>query len=142
VAGSGVSDTSFPLYDPEFVNAATGEHPFLAYKPGQVDAYAAGYPPDPELLEFSITNNTNYDITSLTMKIIGSANDLIPGVSWRVTRDPHVNAFFGDANGDGKIGVSNIFSKITVSNDGKSVTLSGGVIPVNSHFTDQLVDII
>jgi hypothetical protein len=138
VAGSGLSDTSFGLYDPDFVNPATGEHPFLALMPGQVDTYAAGFPPDAELLEFSVTNNTNYDITSLTMKIIGGANDLIPGASWTIDRGAKVNAFFGDANGDGKVGLSDIFSKIKVSDDGRSITLSGGVIPAGSRFTDQI----
>jgi hypothetical protein len=72
------------------------------------------------------------------MQIVGSATDLIPGESWIIHRDTSVKAFFGDANGDGKIGISNIFSKIAVSDDGKTLTLSGGVIPVNSHFTDQI----
>ena len=138
VPGVGPTDNSFALYDPEFINVATGEHPFQANKPGEIDTYAASYPPDAELLSFSINNNTAYDITSLTMKIIGSAIDLIPGVSWTVTRDPHVNASFGDANGDGKIGVSNIFSKITISHDGRTLVLSDGVIPSNSHFTDRI----
>ena len=52
------------------------------------------------------------------------------------TRDPTVDAFFGDANDDGKIGLSNIFSSIVVSDGGKTITLSGGVIPVDGHFTD------
>jgi hypothetical protein len=42
-------------------------------------------------------------------------------------------------NGDGKMGISNIFSKISVSDDGKTLVLSGGVIPPNSHFTDQII---
>ena len=53
-----------------------------------------------------------------------------------ITRDPNVDAFFGDANGDGKIGLSNIFSSIVVSDGGKTITLSGGMIPVGGHFTD------
>jgi hypothetical protein len=139
VPGVGATADSFPLYDPDFVNPATGEHPFLANEPGEIDTYAAGFPPDADLLEFSANNNTNFDITSLKMKIIGSANDLIPGVSWTIDRGAHVNAFFADVNGDGKIGISNIFSKISVSNDGKTLVLSGGVIPPNSHFTDQII---
>jgi len=94
--------------------------------------------PDALLDVLSINNNTHYDITSLTMQIIGTANDVIPGESWTITRDPNVNAVFGDANGDGRIGVSDIFKKITVSDDGKTITLSDGVIPVNSLFTDRI----
>jgi len=139
VPGSGPSDTSLPLYDPGYVNPGMGDHPFQANEPGEFSTYAAGYPPDPELLEFSITNNTNYDFTSLKMQIIGSAKDLIPGVSWIITPDPNAKVFFGDANGDGKIGISNIFSDITVSDDGKTLVLSGGVIPANGHFTDQVL---
>jgi hypothetical protein len=55
-----------------------------------------------------------------------------------VTPDPNVDAFFGDANGDGKVGLSDIFSTITVSNGGRTLTLSGGVIPADSLFTDYI----
>ena len=47
-----------------------------------------------------------------------------------------MDAFFGDANGDGKIGQSDIFSSIVVSDGGKTITLSGGLIPAGGHFTD------
>jgi hypothetical protein len=55
-----------------------------------------------------------------------------------VTPDPNVDAFFGDANGDGKVGLSDIFSTITVSNGGRTLTLSDGLIPAGSHFTDYI----
>jgi hypothetical protein len=137
VPGSGPTDDSFPLYDPVSVNHATGEHPWLANKPGEIDTVSIGNPPDPDLLIFSVWNNTSYDITSLRLSIIGSA--LHPTNSedaWLVTRDPNVDAFFGDADGDGKIGLSNIFSSIVVSDGGKTITLSGGLIPVDGLFTD------
>jgi hypothetical protein len=137
VPGSGPTDDSFPLYDPVSVNHATGEHPWLANKPGEIDTVSIGNPPDPDLLIFSVWNNTSYDITSLRLSIIGSA--LHPTNSedaWLVTRDPSVDAFFGDADGDGKIGLSDIFSSIVVSDGGKTITLSGGLIPVDGLFTD------
>jgi hypothetical protein len=137
VPGSGPTDDSFPLYDPVSVNHATGEHPWLANRPGEIDTVSIGNPPDPDLLIFSVWNNTSYDITSLRLSIIGSA--LHPTNSedaWLVTRDPSVDAFFGDADGDGKIGLSDIFSSIVVSDGGKTITLSGGLIPRDGLFTD------
>ena len=137
VPGFGPSADSFPLYDPGFVNPANGEHPFLANEPGEIDTVSIGFPPDPALLTFSVWNNTAYNLTSLRLSIIGSAfhpTDIED--SWLITRDPTVDAFFGDANDDGKIGLSNIFSSIVVSDGGKTITLSGGVIPVDGHFTD------
>jgi hypothetical protein len=137
VPGSGPSADSFPLFDPGFVNPANGEHPFLANEPGEIDTVSIGFPPDPALLTFSVWNNTAYNLTSLRLSIIGSAFHPT-GIqdSWLITRDPTVDAFFGDANDDGKIGLSNIFSSIVVSDGGKTITLSGGVIPVDGHFTD------
>jgi hypothetical protein len=135
--GSGPTADSFPLYDPVSVNNANGEHVWLANQPGEIDTVSIGNPPDPDLLIFSVWNNTSYDITSLRLSIIGSA--LHPTNSedaWLVTRDPNVDAFFGDADGDGKIGLSNIFSSIVVSDGGKTITLSGGLIPVDGLFTD------
>ena len=137
VPGSGPSAESFPLFDPDFVNAANGEHPFLANKPGEIDTVSIGNPPDPTLLIFSVVNNTAFNITSLRLSIIGSASHPT-GIedAWLITRDPSVDATFGDANGDGKIGLSDIFSSIVVSDGGKTITLSGGLIPVGGHFTD------
>ena len=137
VPGSGPSVDSFPLYDPGFVNAANGEHPFLANKPGEIDTVSIGNPPDPALLTVSVWNNTAYNITSLRLSIIGSASHPTGSEdAWLITRDPSVDAIFGDADNDGKIGLSNIFSSIVVSDGGKTITLSGGLIPVDGHFTD------
>ena len=137
VPGSGPTANSFPLYDPGFVNAANGEHPFLANQPGEIDTVSIGNPPDPDLLIFSVWNNTAYNITSLRLSIIGSASHPTDSEdAWLITRDPSVDAFFGDADGDGKIGLSDIFSSIVVSDGGKTITLSGGLIPMGGHFTD------
>jgi len=135
--GSGPTADSFPLYDPVSVNNANGEHVWLANQPGEIDTVSIGSPPDPDLLSFSVWNNTAYDITSLKYSIIGSAlHPTHTEDAWLVTRDPNVDAFFGDADGDGKIGLSDIFSSIVVSDDGKTITLSGGLIPRNGLFTD------
>jgi hypothetical protein len=81
--------------------------------------------------------NTAYNITSLRLSIIGSASHPTNSEdAWLITRDPTVDAIFGDADGDGHIGLSNIFSSIVVSDGGKTITLSGGLIPVDGHFTD------
>jgi hypothetical protein len=137
VSGTGPSANSFPLFDPGFVNPANGEHPFLANQPGEIDTVSIGNPPDPDLLKNFVWNNTSYNITSLTLSIIGSASHPTGDEgAWLITRDPNVDAVFGDADGDGKIGLSDIFSSIVVSNGGKTITLSGGLIPVGSLFTD------
>jgi hypothetical protein len=137
VAGSGPSANSFPLYDPGFVNAANDEHPFLANAPGEIDTVSIGNPPDPFLLTNFVWNNTAYNITSLRLSIIGSATHPTNSEdAWLIERDSNVDAFFGDADGDGHIGLSNIFSSIVVSDGGKTITLSGGLIPMNGHFTD------
>jgi hypothetical protein len=125
------------IHAPDVVNVANGEHPFLANEFGEIDTVSIGFPPDPFLFTTSVWNNTTYNLTSLTLSIIGSAfHPTGSQLSWLITRDPNVDAFFGDANGDGKIGQSDIFSSIVVSDGGKTITLSGGVIPVGGHFTD------
>jgi hypothetical protein len=137
VPGSGPTATSFPIYNPAFINAANGEQPFLANQPGEIDTVSIGNPPDPRLLTVSVWNNTAYDITSLRLSIIGSASHPTNSEDvWLIQRDPSVDAVFGDADGDGHIGLSNIFSSIVVSDGGKTITLSGGLIPVGGHFTD------
>jgi PEP-CTERM motif len=135
--GSGLTADSFPLFDPVSVNEATGEHPWLANQPGEIDTVSIGNPPDPDLLIFSVWNNTAYNITSLKYSIVGSASHPTNMEdAWLVTRDPSVDATFGDADSDSKIGLSNIFSSIYVSDGGKTITLSGGLIPRDGHFTD------
>jgi len=137
VPGSGQTANSFPLYQPDFVNSANGEHPFLANQPDEIDTVSIGFPTDPDLLTNSVWNNTAYNITSLRLSIIGSASHPTGEEdSWLITPDSNVDAVFGDANGDGKIGLSNLFSSIVVSDNGKTITLSGGSIPVGGHFTD------
>jgi hypothetical protein len=136
VPGSGPSDLFFPLYDPTFVDSLTGEHPFLANQPGEIDTVSIGYPRDEDLLTFSVWNNTTYNLTSLKLTIIGTSFQPDGQESWVITRSPDFDARFGDASGDGKVGLSDIFGTITVSDDGKTITLSDGLIPANGHFTD------
>jgi hypothetical protein len=59
-------------------------------------------------------------------------------VDFTITLDPNVNAFFGDVNGDGKTGLSDIFSTITLSADHRTITYSDGLIPVGGRFTDYI----
>jgi hypothetical protein len=137
VPGSGQTADSFPLYSPGFINTATGQPFLVADEPGEIDTVSIGYPRDESLLIFSVWNNTAYNITSLRLSIIGSAfHPTGEQDGWLITRDANVDATFGDANGDGQIGLSNIFSSIVVSDGGKTITLSGGLIPVGGHFTD------
>ena len=130
--GHGPSADTFPLYDPTYVNEATGEQVSLARNPGEIDKWSMGYPREELMLTFGMYNNTPTNITSLAMTIVGSSQELVEGVSWLVTPDPNVDARFGDANGDGRIGLSDIFGSITVSNDGRTITLSNGLIPTKA----------
>ena len=131
VPGSGQADNNFPLYDPTFL--INGVAYFLANDPGEIDTYAAGDPRDPELDAFHVWNNTAYNVTGFTLRIVGTATDTEdPGT---VVRGP-VDAIWGDVDGDGLIGHSDIFSSITVSADGKEIVFSGGLIPVGGRFTD------
>jgi hypothetical protein len=43
---------------------------------------------------------------------------------------------WGDVNGDGRIGSSDIFNAIAVSADGKEIQFTQGLIPVGGRFTD------
>jgi hypothetical protein len=139
--GTGPGDMVFPLYDPTYFNLATGEQVSIASKPGELDYWSMGYPREEVMVDFGMYNNTAYNITSLTMTIIGNSVETIPGAAWVV--DPnHIDALFGDANGDGKVGVSDVFATITVSADGHTLTLSNGAIPAGSHFTDYIFSYI
>ncbi len=73
----------------------------------------------------------------MTLKIVGSAVEPEP-FDFTITLDPNVNAFFGDVNGDGKAGLSDIFSTITLSADRRTITYSDGLIPVGGRFTHRL----
>lgn len=126
----GPGQFAIPFYFPEVF-------PFLtAYAPGMVVTYPAGYPADPGLTSVvRIFNNTDYDITSLTFSLVGVAIEPEP-FDFTITRDPAVQAFFADLDGDGRVGVSDVFPVSTLSADGRTLTLSGGVIPRGGLFTD------
>jgi hypothetical protein len=97
--------------------------------PGEIAYYPAGVPRDEPLVDaVRVYNNTAYNITSLTLKIVGSAVEPEP-FNFTITLDPNVSAFWGDANGDGKVGLSDIFSTITLSEDRRTITFSDGLIP-------------
>ena len=131
VPGSGPAPNGFPFYSPNFL--LNGVAYFTADEPGEIVTYAAGDPRDPLLDQIFILNNTAYDLTGLTLRIVGTATDTQDPAT--IVRGP-VDAVWGDVNGDGRIGVSDIFSRITVSPDGKEIRFEDGLIPVGGRCTD------
>jgi hypothetical protein len=135
VPGTGGAATVLPFPLPDAINGATGLPFILADEPGEIVTYPAGFPADPVLVnDIRFFNDTHYDITSFTLSIIGLADEPVP-FTFTIDRGP-VDAIWGDANGDGFIGSSDIFSSIVVSPDQKIITFSNGLIPVGGRFTD------
>jgi hypothetical protein len=131
VDGSGQGDNNFPIYDPTFL--IDGVAYFTADEPGEIITYASGDPRDPFLDVFHVWNNTQYNLTGFTLRLVGTATDTAnPGT---IVRGP-VDAVWGDVNGDAHVGVSDIFATIVVSADGKEIRFKDGVIPVGGRFTD------
>jgi len=127
---------TFGLCNPSAINPADGLPFATACAPGEMGRYPAGVPRDEPLVsDLRVYNNTPYNITSLTLQIVGPAVEPEP-FDFTITLDPNVSAFWGDANGDGKIGLSDIFSTITVSPDRRTITYSDGLIAVGDRFTD------
>ena len=127
---------TFGLCNPSAINPADGQPFATACAPGEMGRYPAGVPRDEPLVnDLRVYNNTDYNITSLTLQIVGSAVEPEP-FDFTITLDPKVSAFWGDANGDGKVGLSDIFSTITLSPDHRTITYSDGLIPVDGRFTD------
>ena len=132
---------TFGFYAPNLINPADGQPYQLAGAPGQISRFPAGFPRDEPLVnDVVIYNNTAYNITSLTLRIVGSAVEPEP-FNFTFTLDPNVSAFWGDVNGDGKVGISDIFETVTLSADHRTVTFSDGLIPVGGRFTDSLLSI-
>jgi hypothetical protein len=131
VEGSGPADNNFPLYDPEF--QVNGVSYWTADEPGEIVSYASGDPRDPILDVVHVWNNTRYELTGFTLRLIGTAaHSEDPGT---IVRGP-VAATWGDVNGDSYVGVSDIFATITVSPDGKEIRFENGLIPIGGRFTD------
>jgi hypothetical protein len=141
--GSGDAQPGEPFFtiglcNPSAINPADGLPFATACAPGEMGRYPAGVPRDEPLVnDLRIYNNTAYDITRLTLQIVGPAVEPEP-FNFTITLDPNVSAFWGDANGDGKVGLSDIFSTITLSTDHRTITYSDGVIPVGGRFTDYI----
>lgn len=131
VEGSGPADNNFPIYNPGFL--IDGVAYFIAQAPGDVTSYPSGDPRDPFLDEFHVWNNTQYNITGFTLQLIGTAP--VTDNPGTIVRGP-VDAVWGDVNGDGQIGLSNIFATIIVSADQKQIRFEDGLIPVGGRFTD------
>jgi hypothetical protein len=131
VAGSGQGENNFPIYDPDFT--VNGVAYWTVDEPGEILSYVSGDPRDPFLDVFHVWNNTSYDITGLHFKLVGTGTDSEdPGT---IVRGP-VDAVWGDVNGDGRIGQSDIFTRITASADGKEIHFEDGLLPVGGRFTD------
>jgi hypothetical protein len=127
---------AFGLCAPENINPGDGQPFATACAPAQLGRYPAGVPRDEPLInDIRPYNNTPYNITSLTLQIVGPVDEPEP-FNFKITLDPNVSAFWGDANGDGQIGLSDIFSTITLSPDRRTITYSDGLIPVGGRFTD------
>ena len=131
VPGSGAGPVSIPLYNPDFL--INGVAYFIADEPGDVISYAAGDPRDPGLDVINFYNNTRYNLTGFTLRLVGTAP--VTADPATIVRGP-VDAVFGDVNGDGKVGVSDYFATVVVSADGKEIRFENGVIPVGGRFTD------
>jgi hypothetical protein len=135
LAGTGGSATVLPFPLPGAINGATGLPFITADEPGEIVTYPAGFPADVDLQNtIRFFNDTAFNMTGFTLSIIGLADEPIP-FTFTIDRGP-VDAIWGDANGDGFIGSSDIFSSIVVSPDQKTIVFSGGLIPVGGRFTD------
>ena len=136
--GSGPDDTVFGIYAPDFINPATGEPFLLSNHPGVVSIFPIGFPVDEGLVNVvRFYNNTSFILTGFTLNIVGTADEPEP-FNFTVTRDRNVDAMWGDANGDGMIGQSDIFATVQVSDDGRTIVFKDGMIPVNGRFTDYV----
>ncbi len=126
--GSGPSEAPpvLGIYAPDFINPGTGEPFLIADEPGEIDIYPAGYPADPVLVDvIRFYNNTENELTGFRLSIVGTADEPEP-FNFTVDRDPNVDAVWGDANEDGKIGLSDIIAVTEVSEDGRTISFSEG----------------
>jgi hypothetical protein len=106
-----------------------------------IATYVAGEPRDP-FLDFDLAdpatghpvNNTRYEMDGFHIRIAGSATGHEIG-DGPIARMP-VDATWGDVDGDGRIGQSDIFGTITVSVDGTTISLTDGIVPPGMGFTD------
>jgi hypothetical protein len=136
VEGNGPADTVLGFYLPELINPATGEPFLLSNRPGAKSTFPAGFPVDPVLADVvRFYNNTDYTITGFRLRIIGTAVEPEP-FNFEVFPDPDVDAFFGDVDGDGLVGLSDIFPTIKVLDGGRTLQLKGGTIAPGERFTD------
>lgn len=136
VAGTGPDATVVGLYNPDLINPSTGEPFAISNAPGVISVYPAGFPPDPVLADvIRFFNNTPYTITGFVLDIVGTAVEPVP-FDFTITLNPTVDAFFGDVDGNTLVGISDIFSTIVVSNSGRTITFSDGLIAPGQRFTD------
>ncbi len=100
--------------------------------PGDHFAYVAGDPRAPQLDTLHFWNDSPYNITGFSLRIIGTGTDTEdPGT---IVIDDNVNARFGDVAGYPI--ASDIFPNVEITENGKAIHFSGGVIPPGGRFTD------
>lgn len=118
------------------VNGAQDElgiEPAWTAQPGEVFSYVSGDPRKMELDDFFFYNDTDYTITGFSLEIIGTGIDTDDPRT--IVRGAPIDARFGDVDGDGQI-LSDIFSNYEISDDGKSIQFTGGLIQPGERFTD------
>ncbi len=100
--------------------------------PGDHFAYVSGDPRDPVLDVVHFWNDSPYDITGFSLRIVGTGTDTEDPST--IVLDENVDARFG--NVEGHPYSSDIFSNIEITEGGKAIHFSGGVIPPGGRFTD------
>ena len=100
--------------------------------PGDHFAYVSGDPRDPVLDAVHFWNDSPYNITGFSLRIVGTGTDTQDPST--IVLDENVDARFGDVEGHSI--ASDIFPNVEITEDGKTIHFSGGVIPPGGRFTD------
>lgn len=115
------------------IQASLGLEPLWTAQPDEVFSYVTGDPRNPELDHLFFYNDTDQDIHGFGLRIIGTGTDTDDPRT--IVRGAPIDARFGDVDGDGLI-LSDIFPSYTISEDGKTIAFSGGLIRPGERFTD------
>ncbi|MCA9218263.1 MAG: hypothetical protein KDB27_34580 [Planctomycetales bacterium] len=115
------------------VQASLGLEPLWTAAPNEIFTYVAGDPRKFELDHFFFYNDTDQVINGFGLNIIGTGTDTDDPRT--IVRDASVDARFGDVDGDGSI-LSDIFTNYSISDDGKTIEFTGGMLAPGERFTD------
>lgn len=109
-----------------------------ADEPNEILTYGAGYPADPTLFTQTLfSNNTDYIIDGFTLHIAGYAiQQSDDGLDVAFVEDPNVDAIFGDTTAG--VIESDIFGSYEITDNGKTITFTGGELSVGDIFIDAL----